>query len=136
MFERAYLIELKSQKTDSGVLTIVDGHPFQPQRAFWIEGLKKDSVRGNHAHRELKQLVICMEGHLLADILTPNDVEHTTFAMDSVNNRYLYVPPMNWLGICYCEIETKILVLADAPYDELDYIRSFDEFKSYGSTIQ
>ena len=35
---------------------------FDARRFFYVTGVPKDSVRGNHAHKRDKQLLICLKG--------------------------------------------------------------------------
>ena len=35
--------------------------PFKIKRIYYIHGVKKDIIRGGHAHKALKQFIICIQ---------------------------------------------------------------------------
>jgi UDP-2-acetamido-3-amino-2,3-dideoxy-glucuronate N-acetyltransferase len=102
-----------------------DSLPFVPQRYFMVFDVPGVDVRGEHAHRECHQFLVCVSGemHVVAD-----DGEHRQeFVLDH-QRRGVYLPPMTW-GIQYrYSPGSTLLVLASHPYDADDYIRDYDEF--------
>lgn len=53
-----------------GVLEMGSGLPFVVRRVYWIFGVPDapEVKRGNHAHRELKQVLICTRGSAIIDL--------------------------------------------------------------------
>ena len=60
-------INLKSFKDKSGILTPIEfgDLKFIPKRIFTISDVPKGTIRGNHAHYETEQLLICIRGKIL-----------------------------------------------------------------------
>jgi len=42
--------------------------PFIPKRIFTVVGVPKDSIRGDHAHYETQQILICIKGEILVSL--------------------------------------------------------------------
>ena len=100
--------------------------PFVPQRYFAVYGVPTPDVRGEHAHRECEQFLICLKGSLRA--IVDDGAERREFLLDSPDIG-LYMPPMTW-GTQYAYTSDAILgVFASLPYDPADYIRSYSEFQ-------
>ena len=101
------------------------GLPFQPQRYFVVLDVPGKELRGAHAHRRCKQLLVCLRGSL--SVVTDDGVNLQELTLDSPELA-LYLPPMVW-GIQYKYApDTMLLVMASEPYDADDYIRDYDEF--------
>lgn len=124
----ARLIQLPKIVDLRGSLTFgeYDKHlPFQPKRYFVIFDVPSLEVRGEHAHRQQHQFLVCLKGScsvVLDDAQTREEV-----VLDK-SNLGLYLPPMVW-GIQYkYSADAVLLVLASDIYDAADYIRDYDTF--------
>lgn len=99
--------------------------PFIPKRFFVIYDVPSIEVRGEHAHREQHQFLVCLKGScsvVLDDGKTRNEV---VLASPQIG---LYLPPMVW-GIQYKYTPDAILlVLVSDIYNADDYIRDYDLF--------
>ena len=101
--------------------------PFPIRRAYYIFGTQPGVRRGRHAHRVLRQVMICLAGEcrvLLDDGRTTEDVRLHR------NDRGLVLEPMIWHEMYDFSAECVLLVLADAWYEEAEYIRSYSAFKT------
>ena len=100
--------------------------PFQVARVFVTYGVPNREVRGEHAHRTLHQFLICVHGscHLIAD----DGISREEFRLDDPTLG-IYVPPMVWATEYKHSPDAVLMVLASAPYDPADYIRSYEEFR-------
>lgn len=99
--------------------------PFEPKRCFVVYDVPSKEIRGEHAHKKLHQLLICITGsvHCVLD----NGKQRQEFNLDQPNIG-LYIPPMVW-GIQYkYSADAKLLVLASDVYDSADYIRDYNEY--------
>jgi dTDP-4-dehydrorhamnose 3,5-epimerase-like enzyme len=111
-----------------GTLVFVENHkpvPFAIQRVFGVSGVTPGTVRGDHAHRECNQALICMNG--VCEVLCTDGRESATFRLTTPGT-LLHVPAMIWASEKYETEHTVLLVLADQKYDNADYIRDFDEY--------
>jgi len=84
-FSRAVqLIDFNVKGDDRGSLISLERNisiPFDIQRVYYIFDTKTDVKRGFHAHRNLKQVLVCVNGS--CQILIDNGKEKTTVLLDS-----------------------------------------------------
>jgi len=113
----------------SSLLTIAENVdiPFQIKRAFWITSIKKGEIKGEHAHKKSRQLLICISGELQI-VLEDKDGNKYSYLL-SKPNEAVYIPAQYWGKIVYKK-DSVILALASDEYDEQDYIRDYNIFKS------
>jgi len=103
-----------------------DAHlPFPPRRYFIVYDVPTKEVRGEHAHRRLQQLMICVKGSLSVVL---DDGESRDEVLLDRPNLALHVPPLIWTSQYRYSDDAVFLVLASDVYDAADYIRSYDEF--------
>ena len=101
------------------------GLPFEPRRFFTVFDVPTREVRGEHAHRHLHQLLVCLRGecHLHVD-----DGRIREDILLDTPRLGVHLAPMVW-GVQYrFSADAILLVLASAEYDPDDYIRDYDEF--------
>ena len=129
--EKVVSIELATFSEESrGNLTVVqstDDIPFSIARIFYLYGVRNDSERGAHAHREAEQAIIAISGSFSLEVT--NGRQSKTYAMNKPN-RAMYVPPMIWARVRNFSADAVCLVLTSAPYDPADYIRDWNEYVS------
>ena len=99
--------------------------PFTPQRYFLIGGVPDGSLRGEHAHRELEQFLVCVHGSCRLVIEDGTHREELVLTSPSVG---VHLAPMVWATILHDSPDTTVMVLASAVYSESDYIRDYSEF--------
>jgi dTDP-4-dehydrorhamnose 3,5-epimerase-like enzyme len=99
--------------------------PFVPRRYFVIYDVPGKEVRGEHAHRTLQQVLVCLRGSL--SVMLDDGGNRDEVVLDGPHHG-LYVPPMVWTSQYRYSGDAILLVLASSAYDEADYIRSYDEF--------
>lgn len=104
--------------------------PFEVKRYFLVFDVPGVEVRGEHAHRECHQFLICAKGTVA--VVADDGRAREEFVLDTPD-RGLYLPPMTW-GIQYrYSADAVLLVFASHPYDASDYIRDYNEFLSLAS---
>ena len=107
--------------------------PFVPQRYFLVFEVPSREVRGEHAHRECHQFLICAKGQIA--VVADDGVRREEYRLDSPDVG-VYLPPMIW-GIQYrYSADAVLLVFASHPYDARDYIRSYDEFLAEKAVVR
>lgn len=101
--------------------------PFPIRRAFWAYYTPDSILRGRHAHHRTEMVLIAVAGRI---IVTTETAGHGTeiFTLESPNVG-LYMPVLCWHTMQYSHNAVQ-LVLASTEYDEKDYIRDYDHFKS------
>lgn len=101
--------------------------PFFPKRYFIVFNVPTEETRGEHAHKQCKQFLICIKGS--CKVIADDGNQREEFILDRPD-KGLYLPSMTW-GIQYRYSQDAILlVFASDYYDANDYIRDYDEFFS------
>jgi acetyltransferase-like isoleucine patch superfamily enzyme/dTDP-4-dehydrorhamnose 3,5-epimerase-like enzyme len=111
-----------------GSLTVGEfGHsiPFEAKRYFMVFDVPSKETRGEHAHKECHQFLICVRGSCA--VVADDGTNREEILLDSPDVG-LHLPPMTW-GIQYkYSTDAVLLVFASHYYDGDDYIRNYSEF--------
>lgn len=100
--------------------------PFAAKRYFMVFGVPSVETRGEHAHRECHQFLICVQGSCA--VVADDGVHRQEFLLDRPDVG-IHLPPMIW-GIQYkYSPDAVLLVFASHYYDGDDYIRDYSEFR-------
>lgn len=102
--------------------------PFEVKRVYYIYDTLKNVTRGYHAHKNLKQILICIHGS--CKIRLDNGKEKEIVQLDKPYEG-LYVDNNMWREMYDFSEDAVLLVLASELYDEKDYIRNYDEFLKF-----
>lgn len=105
--------------------------PFDVRRIFYLYDIPGGESRGAHAHRRCHQFLVAVSGCF--EVLL--DDGHTQ-RLVMLNRPYmgLHIPPGMWASEVNFSSGSVCLVLASELYDEHDYIRNYDDFKSFRTT--
>ena len=123
-------IELQSFGDSRGQLVALESNkqvPFDIKRVYYIVGTGQGISRGFHAHKQLKQLAVCVKGS--CKMILDNGYEKIVVLMDS-ETKGILIEHMIWREMHDFSDDCVLLVLASEHYDESDYIRDYDKFKS------
>lgn len=99
--------------------------PFDIKRVYYIYDTLPGVRRGFHAHRNLQQILLCVNGS--CKIHLDNGFETAEVVLDKPNEG-LYISNDMWREMYDFTPGTVLLVLASAHYDEADYIRNYNDF--------
>ncbi len=102
--------------------------PFEIKRVYYIYGTKQSVRRGKHAHKKVKQMIICVHGK--CKILLDDGKEQQIMMLDNPCEG-LYIPEVMWREIYDFSPDAVLLVLASEVYSEDDYIRNYNDFLRY-----
>ncbi len=102
--------------------------PFAARRVYWIHGTKPGVSRGFHAHKRLNQLFVCVAGSVKIHL---TDGRHEEMVEMKAFGEALSVGPGLWRVMSDFSSDCVLMVLADRPYDEEDYIRDYAQFKEH-----
>lgn len=121
------LIDLAPHHDSRGSLVAIEGGrdvPFDIARVYYLFG-SVGSPRGFHAHRELRQLMICVAGscHVTLD----DGKARAKYLLDAPD-KALAIDPITWREISDMSADSCLLVIASAPFDESDYIADYETF--------
>jgi UDP-2-acetamido-3-amino-2,3-dideoxy-glucuronate N-acetyltransferase len=103
------------------------GFPFQPKRYFIISGVPSSEIRGEHAHKQCHQFLICAYGQ--CSVTVDDGTTRLEFQLNQPSIG-IYLPPMIWGRQWQYSADAALLVYASERYDPADYIRDYDAFLS------
>ncbi|MFB2679535.1 sugar 3,4-ketoisomerase [Shewanella mangrovisoli] len=99
--------------------------PFEIKRVYYIYGTAQDVARGFHAHKELKQVAICLKGSCRFVMDDGKDKQEVILATP---DKGLLIDAMEWHEMYDFSEDCVLMVLADQVYEESDYIREYSKF--------
>jgi len=101
--------------------------PFPPKRFFVVFDVPSREVRGEHAHRELQEFLICLRGSCSVALDDGRERDEVLLDTPTIG---LHIKPKIWRTHYKYSTDAMLLVLASDLYDPADYIRDYDEFTS------
>ncbi len=122
------LIDLPKIPDQRGNLTFIEANKhisFAIKRVYYLYDVPHMAARGGHAHKELKQFLICLSGGF--DILLDDGAKSKRIHLNRPD-RGLYIFPGIWREIDNFSSGAVCLVLASEFYQEADYYRDYNEF--------
>ena len=128
IIEENTLIELPLILDTRGSLSVGEfgkNIPFEVKRYFIVFDVPSGELRGEHAHRECHQFLVCVKGS--CSVITDDGKTRQEFLLDKPNIG-AYLPPMTWGEQFNYSSDAVLLVFASHYYDNEDYIRNYDEF--------
>ncbi|WP_144666854.1 sugar 3,4-ketoisomerase [Campylobacter jejuni] len=99
--------------------------PFEIKRIYYIYDTKPDFPRGAHAHKNLEQVLIAIDGS--CEVLLNDGKNQASIVLNSPD-KGLYIGKNMWRDMKNFSYGAKLLVLASDFYDEKEYIRDYKEF--------
>ena len=102
--------------------------PLKIKRVYYIFDTKEAVIRGLHAHKNLEQVLICVNGS--CEILLDDGKEKSIIKLEN-RNEGLFIEKMVWHEMFNFSADCVLIVLASDYYDEKDYIRDYNDFKNY-----
>jgi len=99
--------------------------PFFPKRYFIIHNVPSKETRGEHAHYQCHQFLVCVRGSCV--LMVDDGVQRKELRLDSPEMG-VYLPPRIW-GVQYkYSRDAMLMVFASDYYDPEDYIRDYASF--------
>ncbi|MCI8544440.1 MAG: WxcM-like domain-containing protein [Lachnospiraceae bacterium] len=114
-----------------GMLVAIEEYkdiPFEVKRVYYMYDTRKEVHRGFHAHKNLEQVLICVNGS--CKVKLDNGVETKIVSLEKPYEG-LYVSNNIWREMYDFAENTVLMVLASNYYDEEDYIRDYDKFLEF-----
>lgn len=122
------LIYLPRIENRAGNITPIHNNleiPFEVKRVFYLYDIPGGESRGAHAHIECHQFLVAASGsyEILLD-------DGKSKRMVQLNRPYmgLHIPPGIWASELNFSSGSICLVLASHTYNELDYVRDYNEY--------
>lgn len=99
--------------------------PFTIERFFLVHEVPSRQVRGEHAHRTLHELLVCVSGSVRISLTDGSQRDEVILDNPTIG---LHIPPFVWSTQYKHTEDTVLLALCSERYDPDSYIRDYDEF--------
>ena len=122
------LIDMKVFGDERGKLISLEGGkniPFEIKRVYWIYDTLPNEQRGFHAHKNMEQIIVAMDG---ACEFVLDDGKTRESVWLNRPDAGLYIGKNMWREMRNFSYGCKLMVLASDYYDEKEYIRDYNEF--------
>jgi len=107
---------------DRGELVAIEGMKdvdFDIKRIYYVFATGSNAIRGKHAHKDIKQVLLCVRGS--CDILVDNGRDRKTVKLNQPN-KGLYIHGFIWRELMNFTEDAVVLAVVDKSYDKDDYI--------------
>lgn len=125
------LVNFQKHGDDRGMLIALEDNKevsFPIKRVYYMYDTIEGVRRGFHAHKNLRQILICVHGSCKIHLDNGFETKEITLDKPYVG---LYVSNDMWREMYDFSPDAVLMVLASDYYDEKDYIRNYDEFINY-----
>jgi dTDP-4-dehydrorhamnose 3,5-epimerase-like enzyme len=132
--ENVKLLKLPYFLEDNGDLIVMENLtniPFKILRVFVVRA-PKNAIRGQHAHLKCTQFLTCPSGTV--NVHCDDGIKKKTFILDHPNIGLL-IPPGIWAQQDYKTDNSILTVLCDRVYEASDYLREYNLFLEYKSSL-
>jgi len=122
------IINFKVMGDERGsLIALEENHntPFDIKRVYYIYGTKKEVRRGFHAHKNLKQIAIAVNGSCMFHLDDGKVIQDVL--LDSPD-KGLLIEGLVWREMYNFSPDCVLMVVASEYYDESDYIRDYKKF--------
>ena len=122
------LLSFSEHRDDRGsLISFESAHeiPFGIQRIYVIYDTMENIARGFHAHKTLKQVLVCLRGS--CEIRLDNGTSKETIHLDTPT-KGIYIQDLVWREMHNFSKNCILLVFADQYFHERDYIRDYDKY--------
>ena len=99
--------------------------PFDIKRIYYIFDTKHDIARGFHAHKNLEQVLICVNGSCKIKL---DDGKNQQIVELNYPDQGLYIGSNIWREMFDFSQGCVLLVVASEYYDEKEYVKNYSEF--------
>ena len=122
------LLQLPVRGDERGSLVPIEAGrdvPFEIKRVYTVFGTRPGVRRGFHAHHVTEQVAVAVAGG--CTMILDDGFERQKVRLDRPD-RALTIPPMIWHEMEDFTPDCVLMVLANAVYDEADYLRDYQRF--------
>ena len=102
--------------------------PFNVKRIYYLYDVPGGADRGGHAHKELYQLIVAASGAFT--VVLDDGINKKAFTLNRPYQGLLLKPGI-WRTLTDFSSGSICMVLASEKYDEKDYIRVYNDFKTF-----
>jgi dTDP-4-dehydrorhamnose 3,5-epimerase-like enzyme len=122
------IIELPKIEDPRGNLSFIEENkhtPFKIERTYWIYDVPGGQLRGGHAFKKQKELIVALSGSF--DVIVDDGKRQKTY---SLNRSYygLYLPAGLWRYMDNFSTNSLAIVMSSTLFSEEDYIRDYKDY--------
>jgi len=128
------LIQIPKIHNSQGNLSVIEGNtiPFEIRRVYYLYDVPSNAERYGHAHKVQQKFLVALSGSF--EVVLKDGTEERVFLLNKPNFGLL-IAPGNWREMRNFSSGAVCLVVASEVYNESDYIRDFEEFRSFKNRI-
>ncbi len=121
------ILDIPKIENNLGNIAVIENDtiPFEIKRVYYLYDIPSSAVRGGHAHKELKQVLIAISGSF--DVVLDDGKTKKTITLNKPN-KGLLIQNNIWRELENFSSGAVCLVLASTQYEESDYIRDYGIF--------
>lgn len=122
------IISLPKIEDPRGNLSFIEEEshiPFKIARTYWIYDVPGGQIRGGHAFKKQKEVIVALSGSF--DVKVDDGNEQKIYSLNRSYNA-LYIPAGIWRQMENFSTNSLAMVLSSSTYSENDYIRDYHEF--------
>ena len=129
------LIQLQKITSEEARIFVFEGEKFgfDVKRIYFTRDVPVGQIRGHHAHKALRQVLLCPHGAIRVTLDDGLGSKEST-VLDTPE-KGLYVGPALWRTMEWVKPESILLVFASQKYNEADYLRDYDEFVRFARNL-
>ena len=125
------LVESKTYSDIRGVLNAIElpeRSIFECKRIYYISGVPSNSIRGAHAHKNLKQVFFAVSGSFTLYVTDGKNFDKVRISAQSSG---YFLPNGYWRELTEFDPNTVCVVLASEHFDESDYIHEMNAYLTW-----
>lgn len=129
MDKKYKILEFSQLGDERGHLVVIEGNkdiPFEIKRLFYIYGTKEDVIRGNHANKKSKFILINLSGSCKVKVDDGKNIEEIVL---NKAHQGIYLQEMVWKDMYDFSKDSILLVLSNEHYDKEEYVTDYTKFK-------
>ena len=122
------IIDFKVFGDERGKLISLEEPPYVPfdiKRVYYIFDTHPDQIRGRHAHMDLEQVVVAMDGS--CEFILDDGYEKKNIWLNRPDIG-LYIGKKMWREMRNFSYGCKLMILASDKYNENEYLRDYSLF--------
>jgi hypothetical protein len=131
-----HAVAIRHHRQEAIGLAFAEGRrdvPFEIARVYYLWGLNPGDRRGEHAHKALQQVYICVHGAI--DVVLRDDLGTQRIRLDKPEQG-LYLGPMVWRHLEPQTPGAVLLVLASEVFAESDYYRRQEDYLAAATELR
>ncbi len=123
------LIEIPKIHDTRGNLSVIEKEviPYEIKRVYYLYDVPSGAERGGHSHLKQQEFLVALSGSF--DVILSDGHQQQTVTLNKPNVGLLIVNGI-WRELQNFSSGSVCLVLASDVFEEEDYVRVFEDFKS------